>query len=64
MALPLFQVLAICDYNPMTSSASTNPEFELQFKEGDLIKIFGEKMEDGFCIGEVRTLVSIFFPVS
>jgi hypothetical protein len=30
-----------------------NPEFELGFKEGSLVKVFGEQMSDGYYIGEV-----------
>lgn len=52
-------MLAVCDYNPISSSSSSHPEFELQFKEGDLIKVFGEKMPDGYYIGDV----SIVLPV-
>ena len=36
------------------SSASATPEFELSFKEGSLIKVFGQKMSDGYYIGEVQ----------
>ena len=50
----LFQYIGLYDYNPLTSSPSPNPEFELGFKEGSLMKIFGREMSDGYFVGEVR----------
>lgn len=48
------QFLGLYDYNPQTSSSSANPEFELSFKEGSLIKILGQQMSDGYYVGEVH----------
>ncbi|XP_068681070.1 peripheral-type benzodiazepine receptor-associated protein 1-like isoform X3 [Montipora foliosa] len=47
--------LALYDYDP--SSMSPNPdaeEEELAFNEGDLIKVYGDKDEDGFYWGELN----------
>lgn len=49
----LYQFLGLYDYDPKTSSSSENPEFELSFKEGSMLKIFGHKMSDGYYVGEV-----------
>lgn len=53
------QFLGLYDYEPLLSSASANPEFELSFKEGSLVKVFGQKMSDGYYIGEVQLHTSI-----
>ncbi|XP_032236492.2 peripheral-type benzodiazepine receptor-associated protein 1 isoform X2 [Nematostella vectensis] len=45
--------IALYDYDPSTMSPNPGAEEEeLKFSEGDLIKIFGEKDEDGFYWGE------------
>ena len=49
----LLQFIGLYDYDPNTSSSNMNPEFELKFKEGSLIKVFGKMMSDGYFIGEV-----------
>ena len=48
------QFVALYDYDPQKSCPSTNPEFELCLKEGNLVKVFGMEMSDGFLMGEVR----------
>ena len=48
------QVMVLYDYDPAKCSPSDNPEFELSLKEGNLVKVFGEEMSDGFLVGEVR----------
>jgi len=48
------QFIALYDYDPVKSSPCEHPEFELSFCEGDLIKVYGREMEDGFMSGEVR----------
>ncbi len=45
--------MALYDYDPVTCSPSDNPEFELAFKEGNLVRVLGKEMEDGFLVGEV-----------
>jgi hypothetical protein len=40
--------IALYDYQPSTMSPNPDPEAELEFKEGDLIKVFGEENDDGF----------------
>ena len=53
------QFIALYDYDPFKSSPCEHPEFELSFSEGDLIRIYGQEMDDGFMAGEVRlTLLS------
>ncbi len=37
----------------MKSSPCDHPEFELALCEGDLLKVYGREMEDGFVVGEV-----------
>ncbi len=49
----LVQFVALYDYTPATCSPSDNPEFELAFKEGNLVRVLGQEMEDGFLVGEV-----------
>ena len=51
---PSHAVLAIYDYNAAFDSPNDNHEFELSFKEGDLITVFGSVMEDGFYFGELN----------
>lgn len=40
-------------------SPNPDPEAELEFKEGDLIKVFGEENEDGFYSAKVSEIVII-----
>ena len=47
------QFVALYDYDPLKCSPSDNPEFELELKEGSLVKVFGQEMDDGFLVGEV-----------
>ena len=51
---PSHNVIAIYDYNSSTDSPNDNHEFELSFKEGDVITVFGPVMEDGFYFGELN----------
>lgn len=51
---PSLQFVALYDYDPQKSSPSANPEFELCVKEGNLVKVFGMEMSDGFLMGEVK----------
>lgn len=44
--------MALYDYDAAKCSPSDNPEFELSFKEGDLILVHGQE-KDGFLVGEV-----------
>nr|XP_050857277.1 uncharacterized protein LOC127066959 isoform X7 [Vespula vulgaris] len=47
--------IALFDYDPTTMSPNPNAcEEELQFSEGDTIKVYGEKDADGFYWGECR----------
>uniref|UniRef100_A0A8C4R867 RIMS binding protein 2 n=1 Tax=Eptatretus burgeri TaxID=7764 RepID=A0A8C4R867_EPTBU len=46
--------VALFDYNPATMSPNLDAlEIELPFKEGQIIRVFGEKDGDGFYRGEV-----------
>jgi len=46
--------LALYDYDPATMSPNPDAEDEeLAFREGDLIKVYGDKDEDGFYWGEL-----------
>ena len=45
--------MALYDYNPLMSSPSDNPEFELTLREGNLIKVFGQELAEGYLVGEV-----------
>ncbi|KAI6655181.1 hypothetical protein LOD99_2470 [Oopsacas minuta] len=51
---PSHNVVAIYDYNAIIDSPNDNHEFELSFKGGDLITVFGCVMEDGFYFGELN----------
>lgn len=55
--------MALYDYDPMKCSPSDNPEFELSFKEGDFIKVYG-KEKDGFLVGEVCRVFIFFISVA
>lgn len=46
------QYTALYDYNPMKHSPNDNPEFELAFKQGDIISVHGRE-KDGYLVGEV-----------
>ncbi|PFX31720.1 RIMS-binding protein 2 [Stylophora pistillata] len=47
--------LALYDYDPATMSPNPDAEEEeLTFNEGDLIKVYGDKDEDGFYWGELN----------
>ena len=51
---PSHTVVAIYDYNAAFDSPNDNHDFELTFKEGDPITVFGSVMEDGFYFGELN----------
>ncbi|XP_071509346.1 RIMS-binding protein 2-like [Diadema antillarum] len=47
--------IAMFDYNPAIMSPNVDgAEEELQFKEGDVIKIIGDRDADGFFVGELN----------
>ena len=50
---PLFQFIALFDYDPYKSSPNQNPSLELQFNEGDLLKVYDTSRSDGFYHAEV-----------
>ena len=52
--------MALFDYDPMTMSPNPDGAHEeLPFKEGQLIKIFGDKDTDGFYRGELNHLTGL-----
>ena len=55
--LPRWQYVALYDYDPVKCSPNEHPEFELSFKEGALLKVYGGEMEDGFLAGEVGHVI-------
>ena len=55
--------MALYDYDPLRCSPSDNPDFELELKEGSLVKVFGQEMADGFMVGEVSHHPSQASPV-
>ncbi len=55
----LSQFIALYDYDPVKSSPCDHPEFELALSEGDLLKVYGREMEDGFIVGEVRARTEV-----
>ena len=55
-----FQFIALFDYDPYKSSPNQNPSLELQFNEGDLLKVYDTSRSDGFYHAEVISI--IFFP--
>lgn len=57
------QFVALYDYDPLKCSPSDNPDFELELKEGSLVKVFGQEMADGFMVGEVSRHSSQASPV-
>ena len=55
--------LALYDYDPMTMSPNPDAaDEELAFRDGDLIKVYGEKDADGFYRGESMDGRSGFVP--
>lgn len=46
--------MALYDYDPFKSSPNLNPASELNFKEGDILKVFDTSRKDGFFVGKVR----------
>ncbi|KAJ8025592.1 Janus kinase and microtubule-interacting protein 2 [Holothuria leucospilota] len=46
--------MAVYSYNPMEHSPNENPERELTFKEGDLIRVQGHMRNDGFYHGMIN----------
>ncbi|XP_065071274.1 uncharacterized protein LOC135695965 isoform X3 [Rhopilema esculentum] len=46
--------IALFDYDPYKSSPNQNPALELQFSEGDLLKVYDTSRSDGFYHAEVR----------
>jgi len=46
--------IALFDYDPYKSSPNQNPSLELQFNEGDLLKVYDTSRSDGFYHAEVR----------
>ena len=53
------QFIALFDYDPYKSSPNQNPSLELQFNEGDLLKVYDTSRSDGFYHAEV--MQSFFF---
>ena len=49
----LSQCVALYDYIPTKCSPNENPEFELELREGALVKIVGQELTDGFLVGEI-----------
>ncbi|EDO34249.1 predicted protein, partial [Nematostella vectensis] len=46
--------VALYDYDPMKSSPNTNPEFELAFREGDILRVEDTSRKDGFYFGSLQ----------
>ncbi|KAK2572312.1 RIMS-binding protein 2 [Acropora cervicornis] len=46
--------VALYDYDPFKSSPNPNPESELRFKEGDILRVFNTSRKDGFYVGKLK----------
>ena len=51
---PSHTVVALYEYNSAVDSPNEHHEFELSFKESDVITVYGLVMEDGFFFGELN----------
>lgn len=49
----LFQFVALFSYDPLKSSPNPNPTFELEFQEGDIIRVLDTSRPDGYYTGQV-----------
>lgn len=56
-----WQFVALYDYDPFKSSPNPNPESELRFKEGDILRVFNTSRKDGFYVGKVCVRRICFF---
>ena len=46
--------VALYDYDPMKSSPNTNPQYELKFIEGDILRVEDTSRKDGFYFGSLN----------
>lgn len=47
------QFIALYNYNPIENSPNPNPANELEFQEGDIIRVLDVSRPDGFYLGKV-----------
>ncbi|KAM6166527.1 RIMS-binding protein 2 isoform 1-T1 [Erethizon dorsatum] len=57
--LPARIFVALFDYDPLTMSPNPDAAEELPFKEGQIIKVYGDKDADGFYRGETCTRLGL-----
>lgn len=46
--------VALYDYDPMKSSPNSNPQYELKFTEGDILRVEDTTRKDGFYFGSLN----------
>ena len=49
------QCIVLYDYDPAKSSPSESPHQELHVMEGNLLKCYGQEVDYGYTMAEVRT---------
>ncbi|CAF2720501.1 unnamed protein product [Rotaria sp. Silwood2] len=54
--------IALFDYDPQAMSPNQNSDEELPFKQGQIIKIFGDQDADGFYIGQTDNGLTGYVP--
>lgn len=52
----LFQFVALFSYDPLKSSPNPNPTLELEFQEGDIIRVLDTSRPDGYYTGQVSSV--------
>ena len=51
------QYVALYSYEPTKNSPNPNPSYELEFQEGDIVRILDVSRADGFYMGQVCVLL-------
>lgn len=52
----LFQFVALFSYDPLKSSPNPNPMLELEFQEGDIIRVLDTSRPDSYYTGQVSSV--------
>ena len=51
--------MALFSYDPLKSSPNPNPTLELEFQEGDIVRVLDTSRPDGYYTGQVGSFSSV-----
>ena len=51
--------MALFSYDPLKSSPNPNPALELEFQEGDIVRVLDTSRPDGYYTGQVGSCFSV-----